>query len=80
MFLMVVYLVFIANQLLVEGHHKGTDSKGTNGCKFEALRFRFQNDRAGCKDIEVMILNGLTKGRFNDFLDLTRDEIISHSH
>lgn len=49
----VVYVVLIGNQLLVEGHKKGTDAKGTNGCKFEALRFRFKNDRSGCKDIQV---------------------------
>lgn len=49
----VLYLVLIGNQLLVKGHQKGTDAKGTNGCKFEALRFRFKNDRSGCKDIQV---------------------------
>ena len=49
----VLYLAFIGNQLLVKGHQKGTDAKGTNGCKFEALRFRFKNDRSGCKDIQV---------------------------
>ena len=53
----VLYVVVICNQLLVEGHQKGKNDQGTNGCKFEALRFRFKNDRSGCKDIQVKMFN-----------------------